>query len=154
MFSWEYLCNKWKVWLNGTICVPKSVPRLLLVGLSNKCSRWAIRSIYLILFNRYGHQAWDILYMHSLHALRQALGQANVYANARSDKKRRTPYRERERERGDPSRGRRALQKTNNSCSPSKVAKQWRNFPLKQTHHPPLNVTFFSVQFFVWVNLN
>ena len=29
--------------------------------LSNKCSRWAIRSIYLILFNRYGHQAWDII---------------------------------------------------------------------------------------------
>ena len=30
---------------------------------SNKCSRWAIRFIYLILFNRYGHQAWDIFYI-------------------------------------------------------------------------------------------
>ena len=35
-------------------------------------------------------------------------------------------------ERGDPSRGRRALEKTENSCSPSKVAKQWRNIPFSQ----------------------
>ena len=34
-----------------------------------------------------------------------------------------------EKERGDPSRGRRALEKTKNSCSPSKVAKQWPNIP-------------------------
>ena len=35
--------------------------------------------------------------MHTLHDLGQALRQANGHANGRSDKKRRTPYRERER---------------------------------------------------------
>ena len=36
-----------------------------------------------------------------------------------------------EKERGDPSRGRKALEKSKNLCSPSKVAMQWRNIPLK-----------------------
>ena len=85
--------------------------------------------------------------------LGKPLGKQTCMQTAEVTKREELPT-ERERERVDPSRGSRALQKTNNSWSPSKVAKQWRNFPLKQTHHPPLNVTFFSVQFFVWVNLN
>ena len=39
-----------------------------------------------------------------------------------------------EKERGDPSKGRRALEKYKNSCSPSKVAKQWRNIPFMDFH--------------------
>ena len=43
-----------------------------------------------------------------------------------------------EKERGEPPRGRRALEKSKNSCYPSKVAKDWRNIPL---HPNPISGT-------------
>ena len=58
----------------------------------------------------------SVRYMHSLHA------------NGRSKKREDLPT---EKKRGDPSKGRKALEKSKILCSPSKVAKQWRNIPLR-----------------------
>ena len=49
-----------KMWPQRHVCWRPHWSGKYFKTLSNKCSRWAIRSISLILFNSYGHQAWDI----------------------------------------------------------------------------------------------
>ena len=57
--------------------------------------------------------------MHSLPALGQALGHANVHETAKVKKREQLPA---TKERGDSSSSSRAVEKTKNLCAPSKVA--------------------------------
>ena len=78
--------------------------------------------------------------LHSLQSLGQPLGLKTCRHTVEVQEKRvQLPT---TKERGEPSWDRRALWKSTNSCSPSKVAKEWRSIPLLLSSEKKLRIFF------------